>query len=90
MRTIHGTYDQLLLRDEWQAKRRAVIARDGGACRNCGARKHLQVHHRQYHRCRRTGHKLAPWSYADRYLVTLCDQCHHEGHLVHPIPKYTI
>lgn len=90
MRTIRATYNELLHRDEWRAKRRAILQRDGGACRNCGSRNGLQVHHRQYHRCARTGHKLAPWCYADRHLITLCDTCHRHGHQAFQVPRYTI
>ncbi|MCC6401942.1 MAG: HNH endonuclease [Flavobacteriales bacterium] len=90
MRILQATYGDLLRREEWRTKRRAILQRDGHACRNCGARNRLQVHHRQYHRCQRTGHKLAPWCYNDRYLVTLCDDCHHNGHHIHRVPRYII
>src|SRR5690606_21002217 len=90
MKVHSATYQEMLLRSEWRSKRQEILNRDGGACRNCGSRECLQVHHRQYHRCKITGHKLAPWCYAEQYLITLCETCHRIGHRAHSIPCFNI
>lgn len=90
MKLHQAKYTEMLLRPEWKQKRQEILARDGSACRNCGTREKLQVHHRQYHRCQRTGHKLAPWCYDQRLLVTLCDSCHQQGHSMYRVPRITI
>lgn len=90
MQTIQGTYGNMLYREQWRKRRQMILDRDGHACRSCGSPRHLQVHHRQYHRCKVTGHKLAPWCYADRYLITLCDTCHRTGHQAYQVPCKTV
>lgn len=83
-----GTYASLLWHPKWREKRRLILQRDGRRCRHCGATAGLQVHHRQYHTCKRTGHKLAPWCYADHLLITLCDRCHTDGHRRFQVPSF--
>ena len=90
MNLIRGTYLDLLRRDEWRSKRQRILERDENRCRNCGSSKGLQVHHRQYHVCKVTSKKLAPWCYDERYLVTLCETCHKYGHHHHRIPVFTV
>ena len=80
MTLIKATYGKLLWQDKWRTKRQQILQRDGQQCRHCGSADRLQVHHRQYYRCKSTGHKLAPWGYPDNALITLCDRCHADGH----------
>jgi hypothetical protein len=64
-------YAQKLLDPRWQKKRLEVLKRDGWACRNCGdTATTLHVHHTYYERGRE------PWEYPDRFLQTLCANCH--------------
>ncbi len=88
--THNATYAEMLQHPKWKAKRASVLARDAHQCRNCGTRGNLQVHHRQYHRHKATGYKLAPWCYPDRYLITLCDACHYQGHQQFTVPSHLI
>lgn len=60
---------------EWLRKK--IVARDGGACRHCGSRSELHVHHIDF---RSNGGRTEP-----RNLLTLCRKCHalvHEKLLV--------
>ena len=84
------TYRRRLLREEWKAKRKIILRRDGHRCRHCGAEKDLQVHHRQYHVEKITGRWKKPWDYEDRYLITLCDGCHRRGHALYAVPEFTV
>lgn len=83
-------YDLLLKMPQWFEKRKIILARDNNKCRCCGVTTGLQVHHRQYHVNKRTGHKQLPWKYEDKYLITLCDKCHSVGHEKYKIPSFII
>lgn len=83
------TYDELLTTPQWETKRQVILLRDGHRCRNCGSEKRLQVHHRQYH-VNKYGEKVKPWNYSNRYLITLCDECHKIGHGQFKIPVFKI
>jgi len=88
---IHrSTYRDMLRHDSWRKKRQEILERDGHRCRNCGRTDQLQVHHRHYLRVRFTGHKVAPWCYPGKSLITLCESCHKVGHALYVIPTYTI
>jgi len=64
------TYAEKLKDPRWQKKRLAIFSRDGWQCRDCHAREiELQVHHCFYE-------KGDPWDTDDRYLITLCSNCH--------------
>ncbi len=65
-----GNYEAYLRSDEWTAKRRVILERDGYRC-PCGSRRHLHVHHLTYERL---GHELLD------DLVTLCRGCHRRLH----------
>jgi 5-methylcytosine-specific restriction endonuclease McrA len=54
--------------DEWKAKARKIIERDGGKC-VCSSTEKLQVHHKKGSYSR-LGQEL------DSDLVTLCNDCH--------------
>lgn len=79
-------YKERLWDPRWRALREQILKRDGHACRCCGKREKLQVHHRQYHRDRQTGEWKKPWDYKKIYLVTVCEACHQEGHRLYPVP----
>ena len=81
-------YLELLTRPEWKAKRIIILARDNNRCCNCTATAHLQVHHRQYHIKSQTGDYAKPWEYRNKYLITLCEECHRQGHKLYKVPVY--
>lgn len=65
------TYAQMLRDPRWQKKRLQILERDGWACASCeDATKTLEVHHKRYLKNKK------PWEYDDRYLQTLCTNCH--------------
>lgn len=73
----------------WQKKREIILKRDGYRCRNCGATEHLHIHHTQYHFFKTLGYKKEVWDYPNKYLITLCKDCHEEGHRLYKVPmKY--
>jgi len=83
-------YNNLLSTEEWQVKRRTILRRDENRCRNCGGQVELQVHHRQYQKDKTSGEFNKPWEYNDRYLITLCQACHKNGHKNFTIPIFNI
>lgn len=83
-------YQEYLKREEWKAKRIEILDRDEYACRNCGSREELQVHHRQYHRDKVTKEILPPWKYDEENLITLCQTCHQEGHAKFKVPVFEV
>lgn len=82
-------YNQLLKDPRWESKRLSILLRDHYQCRNCGSNRKLQIHHRQYHINKR-GHKVNPWAYNNKYLITLCDTCHKRGHELYKVPVLTL
>lgn len=74
------TYPEMLLTEKWRSKRKEILERDSHKCRNCGNIQNLEVHHRQYHRDNKTGLKREPWDYNNKYLITVCHNCHKIGH----------
>ena len=68
---IWGTYSEFLESEEWKALREKVKSRDWFRCRECGSRFNLQVHHLTYEH---------GWLCDERYLVTLCRECHERKH----------
>lgn len=64
-------YGEYLQTPEWAEKREQALARDGRACRLCGSRQHLEVHHRTY--ARRGNEQVND-------LTTLCASCHENFH----------
>lgn len=67
-------YRALLKHPKWKTKRMQIIKRDGYACKVCGKKKYLQVHHKYYE-----GDK-SPWQYPNKALITLCSVCHKKEH----------
>jgi len=83
-------YGSFLKRPEWSVKRETILKRDGSRCLNCGSTHNLQVHHRQYHTSSKTGDFRRPWDYKDKYLVTLCLDCHQAGHKYFKVPVFNV
>lgn len=92
MQTIstHGSYKELLFEKHWLEKRARILKRDSFRCVICGSDKHLVVHHKQYHIHKSTGEKFVPWDYHDKYLITLCENCHNKGHRLYTVPTFEI
>jgi 5-methylcytosine-specific restriction endonuclease McrA len=84
------TYRKKLQQIEWQTKRQQILKRDGFKCRNCNSTKLLQIHHRQYHISKNSQIKKDPWSYQDKYLITLCNVCHENGHKKYKVTSFKI
>lgn len=87
---MNTTYETLLQNPKWLEKRKEIIVRDGNQCCCCGNKSDLQVHHRQYHIKSSTGEKKLPWNYKNKYLITLCKECHSKGHNKFKIPVFNI
>lgn len=85
----HGSYSALLFDKRWKAKREKIMSRDGYKCVICGSKENLTVHHTQYH-VNKDGLKFAPWDYDDKYIITLCNDCHTRGHAKYRVPIFTI
>lgn len=83
----HGSYRELLFDKRWLEKRAEIIKRDNYCCRICGSMDDLTVHHKQYHINAKTNEKNYPWDYDDKYLVTLCKNCHQRGHAKYKVPR---
>jgi hypothetical protein len=70
-------YTAKLKDPRWQRKRLEIMGRDKFKCRLCGdSDSTLHVHHIKYER------GADPWDYNDESLVTLCEGCHEELHIV--------
>src|SRR5690349_359222 len=67
------TYSEKLKDPRWQKKRLKILERDEWICKGCfRGDKTLHVHHNEYISGRE------PWEYEDKYLTTLCEECHSE------------
>jgi 5-methylcytosine-specific restriction endonuclease McrA len=84
------TYNDLLLNPLWIDKRKKILIRDNHRCRSCGKSNGLHVHHRQYHIIKRTRKFKLPWEYKEKYLITLCENCHSSGHKLIKVPIFEI
>lgn len=67
-----------LMSPRWLVLRWLAKARDGWACRRCGRRRHLQVHHASYAHRGEPGLLGLFWEWLD--LETLCNECHRAQH----------
>lgn len=85
-----SNYNDLLIKPQWKRKRGQILNRDQFQCCNCGSNEKLQVHHRQYHKNKRTGIHVKPWQYENHLLITLCDTCHTIGHQLYKVPTHQI
>lgn len=67
------TYSDKLKSPKWQKKRLEIMQRDKFTCKLCGdTETQLHVHHKEYI----NGND--PWEYDNKYLITLCEDCHTE------------
>jgi 5-methylcytosine-specific restriction endonuclease McrA len=72
-------YSEKLRDPRWQKLRLKIFERDGWKCVVCSASdKTLEVHHMRYRR--------HPWDVPQKYLQTLCSQCHRSKHFKKPEP----
>ena len=70
------TYSEQLKQPLWQKKRLEIFQRDNWTCKTCKhTDKQLHAHHGVY----LSG--LKAWEYDDKYLHTLCFECHIEAGL---------
>ena len=83
-------YGDLLNDIRWKAKSNQIKDRDGKKCLNCGNDKFLQVHHRQYHYVSSLRDFKKPWDYPLDLLITLCKECHIQGHKQFNVPTIKI
>jgi hypothetical protein len=86
----HGSYGGLLFHPKWKAKRAEILTRDNNRCIICTNSNKLEVHHRQYHMIKETGHFKPPWDYPDNLLITLCVRCHQRGHAKYKVPTIQV
>lgn len=67
------TYSEKLKDPRWQKKRLEILNRDKWTCQRCfDTESTLHVHHIKY--------SGEPWEVEERYLLTLCDECHEHEH----------
>ena len=63
-------YSEKLKDPRWQKKRLGILDRDDWACQHCGSKdRTLHVHHIKYE-------SHDPWETDDKWLLTLCAECH--------------
>lgn len=74
---LNMTYAEQLKSPKWQKKRLEIMERDGFKCKVCGYKSNtLNVHHLFYEKGK------SVWDYDNKYLTTLCTQCHENIHLI--------
>lgn len=80
-------YSNYLRSSQWKKRRDEILERDGYRCQWCGSAENLQVHHKCYFKNSR-GEMFPPWEYEDKYLITLCGDCHKWWHKTHKMKSY--
>lgn len=66
------SYSERLKHPKWQEKRLKILKRDKFCCRLCRDNETtLNIHHLEYS-------NGEPWEIDNKYLITLCEDCHHE------------
>lgn len=80
-------YNNYLKKPQWKKRRDEILERDGYRCQWCGSAENLQVHHKCYFKNSR-GEMIPPWEYEDKYLITLCGDCHKWWHETHKMKSY--
>lgn len=72
---MNKKYQKLLLDNKWIEKRKKIYERDNFQCKKCNkSNLKLNVHHKIYFK------NCNPWDYEDRFLITLCENCHNNIH----------
>jgi 5-methylcytosine-specific restriction endonuclease McrA len=75
-------YADLLRTNEWREKRDKILKRDRFACKQCGTKKNLHIHHLWYPLGKN------PWEIDDKYLQTLCEKCHEGEHNLNTLGSF--
>lgn len=71
------TFKEQIKHPKWQKKRLEILERDEFHCANCGVdHETLHVHHYLYNK------NSMLWEYENKYLITLCDDCHSDWHKI--------
>lgn len=67
---MDNNYSEKLKDPRWQKKRLKIMERDSFTCQYCKDKETtLNVHHLKYS-------KGFPWNISDKYLITVCEDCH--------------
>lgn len=66
----------------WIKRRAQILKRDNCKCLGCDTNRNLQIHHLIYQ------YGFHVWEYEDRWLVTLCAECHKKAHEEKPIEEF--
>lgn len=78
---MSSAYAEYLKSQHWLGLRGLALKRDGGMCRRCGSKAHLEVHHMFYRKS---------WLLTQlEDLMVFCASCHERHHelMNRPIPK---
>lgn len=80
----------LYLNPRWQKKRLEILERDEFSCQHCGDKDStLHVHHTSYASSLwEDDENNTPWGYPSIILITLCDKCHDNEHLLWKTHNY--
>ena len=78
-------YQEALKSTQWQSLRKKVLFRDKFECQNCGSKKNLQVHHKEYF-IDESNKFFKPHEYPINSLSTLCENCHKKLHQQTKVP----
>jgi len=66
-------YTDKLKNPHWQRKRLEIMQRDDFTCQMCkDTETTLNIHHKKYFKDKE------PWDIDNKYLITLCEDCHNE------------
>ena len=74
----------------WVTKRKEILERDKYQCVNCKSENGLEIHLRQYHFSVTLKKFINPWEYHNSLLITLCENCHRQGHSLYQVPVKNI
>jgi 5-methylcytosine-specific restriction endonuclease McrA len=76
-------YSKLLKDKKWSDKRLEILKRDDFRCTKCSCKDcQLHIHHTIYIQNKK------PWEYNNKYLITLCKNCHNQLHKNKKIKTY--
>lgn len=74
----------------WLTKKKEILERDKYRCVNCRSENNLEIHLRQYHYSVSLNMFVNPWQYDNNLLITLCENCHRQGHSLYQVPVKNI